>query len=66
MSNEQRAIVLGEVTVSVNRLSRELTKTQAGLFINSHLSLRDRANIAQLACDLMTESSRLMAAVVSE
>lgn len=66
MNNEQRAIVLGEVTVSINHLSRELTKTQAGLIINSQLSIRDRANIAQLACDLMTESSRLMAAVVSE
>jgi hypothetical protein len=28
--------------------------------------IKDRAEFAQVACDLMTESSRLMAAVVAE
>ena len=62
---QRRAIVVAEVTVSINALARHLNELQAGAMVGL-IGIKDRAEFAQVACDLMTESSRLMAAVVAE
>lgn len=62
---QRRALVVAEVAVSINALSRQLNELQAGTMVGL-IGVKDRAEFAQVACDLMTESSRLITAVVAE